>query len=124
MEFLSVDPQAARVVTEIFSGTNIRECRVCEGEFGIRAYGAVQRGNSSVQRFKVFGIAFAKPFEKVAVSAGIGCVAFARPGRTAPEFSCQGLGYAFAALILDFENTLEREIAFFGEINFPRVRVK
>src|SRR5260370_40707827 len=113
MEFRSVDPHAARVVTEIFSGTNIRESRVCEGEFGIRAYGAVQRGNSSVQRFKLSGIAFAKPFEKVAVTAGIGCVAFARPGRTAPQFSCQGLGDAFADLLLDFESTLEREIVFF-----------
>src|ERR1700730_1268214 len=89
MEFGPVDPRAARVEAEVFSGADIRECRVCKGEFGICGYGAVQRGNGSVQRFKVFGIAFAKPFEKFAVSARIGGVAVARLQRTTSKFSCQ-----------------------------------
>src|ERR1700724_1917816 len=121
MKFGSVDPRAARVEAEIFSGTDIRECRVCECELGICDYGAVQRGDGSVQRFEVFGIAFAKPFEKFAVSTGIGGVAIARLQRTASEFSCQGIGYALADFILDFENTLERESVFFSENNFPHM---
>src|SRR6202171_1722502 len=110
MEFRSVDPRAARVEAEIFSGTDIRECRVCEGEIGICGYGAVQCGDGSVQRFKIFGIDFAKPFEKFDVSSRIVGVAVALLHRTTSEFSCQGLGYAFADFILDLENTLEREI--------------
>src|ERR1700682_1655706 len=124
MEFRSVDPRAAGVEAEIFSGTDIRECRVCEGKFWICGYGPVERGNRFVQRFKVFGIAFAKPFEKFAVSARIGGVAIARLQRTTPEFSCQGFGYTFADFILDFENTLQCEIVFFSENNFPHMRVK
>src|ERR1700680_284873 len=124
MEFRSVDPCAARIEAEVFSCADIRECRVCEGEFGICGYGAVQRGDSSVKRFKVFRVAFAKPFEKFVVSAGVGRVAVARLKRFTSEFSCQSLGHAPADFILDFENTLERKIVFFSENHFTRMQIK